>query len=182
MNRLTVLVRAGLIVCLCSASSPAAAQEAPPATPAPGGLEEQVAQLNHSLDRIASMLEQVLDVQQADLLMKRLQLLQARLAPGERDLTRAVEDYSDREEESVALRDRWKAMEAQIREEEKAGDPDAARDLEMIRLDFEAQTASVQRRLDAAYLRVQELENGLAASREDIAILEELLDERLGLR
>ena len=175
------MMRARLGLCLLLASvSPqvAGAQEEPISRE--DLLVQELAGIRQSLTYISTLLDSVLQQQGIDVLMKRLQLKESRIAPLEREL-RAVRD--DREalgEEVKRMRvmlEDWE-REAQDRDPSLPEDEDMNRELLRLRRNIEF----MEEREATLYLRIIELDNDLSRSRSDIRILEESVDEQLGLR
>jgi hypothetical protein len=158
------------------AATPAAEPEPEPT------LQEEVARLNASLERIVQRMDEFLGGQQADLLMKRLEIHQSRLAPTEALLERSRRMLEDIGEELEIWKSRHAIMENDWEEQERSGNPPSDAEKERMNMEFQSHYDLLLSRQEAEYRRSQELENDLAASREDMAILEEMLDEKLGLR
>ena len=153
------------------------AATAPSAEPNVDGLQQELAGMRRSLDDIALLLAATLDQQQVAVLMTRMELKQRRMAPLEQLLQRTRDDRDGLRQE----RERMADMREIIREQ--AGDSEE--EAEAMRSDMEHARRALERmddRLATLDQRVIELEDDLARNLDDIAILEEMVDERLELR
>jgi len=136
-----------------------------------------------SLQEITILLAAALEHQELSVLMSRIELKQRRLQPLETALLNARKERRGMTEEEAHHADMLEMFEDQAGTH--ANDPEA-----MEREDLMKQEASRSRKrldrlaslIDALDLRIIELEDDLARNEDDIAILEELIDERLGLR
>lgn len=174
--------RAMWIVALAAAAvlPPALAQEEPPA---PGRtLQQEMAEVNRTLREIVDLMRLSLERHELDVLIRRLELYSRSLAPREQELRRAQANKESVEQEL----ERMEAFMAQL-EEEMARDaetgleaPDSG--LERQRADFETHQKLLKDRRWNLEQRIIELENDLTDRRRQIEALEEVVDERLGLR
>lgn len=155
-------------------------QEAIPGTEST--VVDELTQLNGSLTRLVEMMEEFLEGQEADLLMKRLEILQRRLLPTQDELQRTRRNYESTVEEIDALQTRYELFQKSIEEEEVAGQAPSERTHAIVTMEYESQIQSLTGRRDRLWLQLDALEQRVAWSRDNIANLEALLDEKLGLR
>ena len=153
------------------------AQSEMPAVETPA-LTEDVAGIRQALDRLVELLETVQRNQRVDLLLKRIELRERRLAPLQKRLAAAQGDVEGSQAERVRMRAMKEQQERQIDESVRAGretDDIARRMLQEI----EQVEAAMEARLDDAEARVRRFEDELADGREEIEILDEILLELL---
>lgn len=171
--------------------APRQQEAAPPEAAAGGGheagmadaLQRELAGMRLSLQEITILLAAALEHQELSVLMSRIELKQRRLQPLETALLNARKERRGMTEEEAHHADMLEMFEDQAGTH--ANDPEA-----MEREDLMKREASRSRKrldrlaslIDALDLRIIELEDDLARNEDDIAILEELIDERLGLR
>jgi chromosome segregation ATPase len=163
-------------------STARAAAASTPAAETAAVLVQEMARLNRSLEEISGLLSLLLDGQEVDILMKRMQFK-------ERQLARLESEMKSRRSESEHLQDEIKQLEAYREEIEMAAENRVQGGLdtpdpedERIRRQIEAERERVTERSDSVYRQVVELENEVSELREEYEILEEMLDERLELR
>ncbi len=171
-----------LSAALAFASLPLAAQPPAPPPPAAGeqSLEQQMAELNRSVKTLVELLRVYLARQETDVLLQRIALGHRKLAPMETELR----ELRSKEQ---ALDDERAQYETMLTEfEERAGndseDGFSEEDLAQMRQHFELQMKLTKDKRWKLEQRILELENRLEVERQDIDALEELVDERLGLR
>ncbi len=148
-------------------------------TPAPE-LGADVAGIRSALDRLVVLMETVQHQQRVDLVLKRIELRERRLAPLEQRLQDAHSDVETMEGELVQMRAMREQFEAQLDELSKTRDMDE-NERNQIR-EFERVEAAIEARTDEAQLRVRRYEDELADGREEIEILDEMLLELLDLK
>jgi peptidoglycan hydrolase CwlO-like protein len=159
---------------------------APATTQGPAGtgdevsrLVEQLEGLNRSLGHLVVLMERSLDNQQVDQLLKRINLRDSRLAPLESELRRAEREVEEHETWVAHMKTELEETEERLREATRTGnEPDAvsAREMvEQIRSIIEGQ----EKQRDTLHERVRRLEDELADGRDELAVLEEMLRERL---
>ena len=145
-----------LAFCACWVGPVAARQD--PGTGQAAALLEQVTGVNRSLERLVNLLEDSLDRQQIDLLLKRIELRERRLAPLEAQLHRAENRLSNAEDEVARMTRMLEEQEKNMRERIRNG----------------ADPATVPERGMLEEIKMHlEVENG------QIEQLDELLEERL---
>jgi len=167
-------ILAGLcLVVLAIAVSPARAQDAS------GQLAEDVAGINRSLERMANLLETLIGNQQVDILLKRIELKERRLAPLESDLRRAERALIDIESRVKRLNEEREELDDAVDEEVRAGVDSEGSEARRMRDQLERVVEMEAGRVEEYRRRVLHLEDQLAEGREEIAILDEQLMELL---
>jgi hypothetical protein len=148
------------------------------AQPAPGEtLVEQVAGLNRSMQRLVTLLERSLDQQEADLLLKRIDLRERRLAPLERELRSTKSGLLNDEAEMARVREMLEQQQDTLQREIREGTDRPNSDTRRLIADLELAVKTESDRHEALRRRVRELEDELAEGRERIEILEEFLQQ-----
>jgi chromosome segregation ATPase len=157
--------------------APVAAQQQAVAGDQTARLVQEVAGLNRSLDHMVAMLEQVMSNQKVDLLLKRIEIKERRLAPMASDLRSMESEYDNRKTEIKRLREFIKQQEEMLADELRQGiDPtDSEARLYLDDLNREIQVEGT--RLEELTLRIRRLQDEIADEREEIAILDEQLSE-----
>jgi chromosome segregation ATPase len=172
MNRKLIL--AGLcVLILAAASLPARAQEDA------AQMAEDVAGLNRSLERMVVLLESLIGNQQVDILLKRIELKERRLAPLESELRRAERAMIDVEARLKRMQEEAEEMVDVIADEVRAGIDREGSDSRRTKDQLERVINAESSRVDEMRRRVQQLENELASGRDEIVILDEQLLELL---
>jgi chromosome segregation ATPase len=145
-----------------------------------GKLLEHLAGIDRSLQEISVLLTSILDHQQLDVLLSRMQLKERSQVPLQDELNRARADRDGLSAEInrlQAIRQEWE----RARNAATPGDPvNESEAREMRRLFSELER--LEEREAVLIQRVIELEDDLARRRDDIRTLEEMVDARLGLR
>jgi septal ring factor EnvC (AmiA/AmiB activator) len=140
---------------------------------------DDMAGINRSLERMVVLLETLIGNQQVDILLKRIELQERRLAPLESGLRRAERAMIDVEARLERMKEEREAMEDVIAEEVRDGidkdDSDARRMRDQLDRVLESESA----RVEEMRRRVLRLEDELADGREEIVILDEQLRELL---
>ena len=140
-------------------------------------LGEDVAGIRQALDRLVVLLETVQDHQRVDLLLKRIELRERRLAQLERRLRSAQSDVEGLEDELVQMRAMKDQEKAELDELSRTREID---DGDRLRLKgIERAEVGVEARLVEARIRVRKSEDELADGREEIENLDEMLLELL---
>lgn len=147
-------------------------------TPAAGQAErlvEEVAGLNRNLDRLVLLMEQAMDYQRVDLLIKRIELGERRMLPVAEDLRSARREVEDVETDIKRYDEMLEHHEATLRDEIRRG-VDAPDSPTRQMLDELRRVAEVEgARLDHVRDRVHRLEDELAEGRKELIILDEQL-------
>jgi hypothetical protein len=167
-----------LVALLLPLSAAAAWAEGEDAATAPD-IAEQLEGIRGELKTIARLLGAVEGHQRVGALIARIGLKQQRLASIEGRLRSTRDEQESLEQEIerlTAIEQSWtegldEALDDGLSEDERRG-------LEMMR----QEKKSVENRVETLRLRVVELENDLMRAQEDVLALEEIVDERLGLR
>ncbi len=151
----------------------------PAETPTPE-LGADVAGIRTALDRLVVLMETVQHQQRVDLVLKRIELRERRLAPLERRLQGAQSDVETMEGELVQMKAMREQYETQVDEMSKTRELNEGERLQV--REFERVEAAIEARVDEARLRVRRYEDELADGREEIEILDEMLLELLDLK
>ena len=140
-------------------------------------MQRELAGMRRSLHEITILLAAALDHQELSVLMSRMELKQRRLQPLEAALDSARKERQGLTDEASHLAD----MLEMFREEagENSTDTEALQG-EILR--GRKRQDRLAERVAALDLRIIELEDDLARNEEDIIMLEEMVDARLGLR
>jgi chromosome segregation ATPase len=191
MNRLIACLATGLIL-LGPGSWSMAQQEAPssgptddsssPSAGASAALLQEMTRLNQSLEEISGLLVLLLDGQEVDILMKRMQFKERRLAQVESELRSRRSEYENLQEEIKQMEGYREEMEIEAANRDQGGLDSTNSEDERIRRQIEAEMERITERSESIYRQVAELENRVGELREEYEILEEMLDERLELR
>jgi hypothetical protein len=118
MKRTWIVAVLGVLA-LAFAVQPTVPQQ--PAAETEARMLEEVAGVHDSLDRLVGMLTELLDNQQVDLVLKRIDLKQRRLAPLERDLRSMEESLAGRKMEVRELRQMLEETEDRIQDQVREG-------------------------------------------------------------
>ena len=156
----------------------AVAQTPPAPQPAPEMLEE-VAGINRSLARLVDMLETIRDNQKVDLLLKRIELKERRLAPLETRLRDAESRCEGIQREIDDMETMRAQIEEEIAEEVRSGRDEMTRDSQLMLREFGVRVEYLEASLERATTQKREHEDDLALQRKEIAILDEMLEEFL---
>jgi hypothetical protein len=181
MTNKRIVCAAALLAATTLAVAPAALPEQSQADQSPD-LAKEIRDLNRSIQDIASLLREQLKKQQADVLMKRMEISGRALSELEQELRGAV---AERNSLSDGLKEVQARMD-QLKDEATLGSPAGSRPPDPGLIHEGAELALrerlVKERLAAAEQRVSELENDVAKRRDEIKGWEELVDTQLGLR
>jgi len=142
-------------------------------------IAEDVQGIHQALNRLVVLLEEVQQQQHVELLLKRIELKERRLAPLERHLRSAENDVVGLEDELKHIEVMRTQSEQEIDDEIRSGkdDPDSE---SRQRLDaLERIVEPLNARLDEARMRVRRAEDDLLDGREEIELLDEMLMELL---
>ena len=145
-------------------------------------LAQGVRDLNRTMQEIASLLREQLKKQQADVLMKRMEISGRALSTQEQELRGVVAERG-------TITDGLKEIQArieQLKDDDGREAPPGVRrpenGLARERFELELREKLLKDRLAASDQRVIELENDVARRRDEIKAWEELIDAQLGLR
>ena len=172
MNRNWTL--AGLCLALIAiAAMPAGAQE--PSEK----LAEDIAGIDRSLERMAVLLETLIGNQQIDILLKRIELKERRLAPLESELRRAERALIDIESRVKRMNEEREELEDVVDEEIRDGVDQAGSEARRMQEQLARVVEMETGRVEEYRRRVIRLEDQLAEGRDEILILDEQLMELL---
>jgi chromosome segregation ATPase len=150
--------------------------------PAGSQQENQVndlAGINRSLERMVVLLETMIDNQDTDILLRRIELKERRLIPLESELRRAERSLLDMQSRLKMIQEELEQQEEQLSEEMRQGidpqDSDARRAREQMERILETENS----RAEEFERRVRMLQDELAEGQDEIAILDEQLQELL---
>lgn len=170
---LIVLIPVALIAAI--SVPPSTGQDAPGDTP--GRVAGELAGIQRSLDDLVALLATMRRNQDADLILKRIEMHERRLAPLEARL-----ETNGREQlnatDSMRNVEEWKSQnEERILEIEREGREEVPLQMRQEIRMAEQQREQEEERLERLRQRQIELENALADRRDDVEILEDLLRE-----
>lgn len=169
--RMTSLVGCVLLLALTGL---AGAQESPPAE---ASVQDQLAQLNSTMQEIVNLLKQQIDGQETSLLIKRFELSDRALVAKKERLRKNRSEAASLETEEGSLASMLETMGKELTE---AAENDAS---QLWQLDqMEQRLKSLARRRQDLARELIELENEISTEEEDMEVLEATLDARLGLR
>lgn len=174
MKKSTVLIAvfaAAVVTSYLTAQEPA---------PAETTLLDEARQMNKTLAQISKLLQKHVEAQDTDLLIKRFELSGRSLIPQKERLREARESVADLDPEEANLLGVLEAREEELARKGVDAESEPFHDM---------QTDQMERRIEAIGKRRQSLareimvlENEVAAQEEDLALLEDAIDSRLGLR
>lgn len=180
-RKATVLILAFLAAAI---SLPAAPPAEEPPVPDPATLHGQVAMLNETMSGMTAILEEFLQRQQADLLMKRIQIAARGLTELENRVSKSREEIDSLTRDRTRLTDEIARIEAALDEDQESqpGMPNTAQERREVKAQMERELRFISDRLISAENRLIDLENQLADRLDDLAAWEELVDKALGLK
>lgn len=156
----------------------AGAAEAPPAV---DQVAHELAGIRTALDTLVTLAGRTSSNDHTQLLMRRLEVAVARLAPDEQALNRQrekVEDATEAVDQYKSMREVW---EAQMTDEGEAGERMSESERRRQLESFEAQLEQMEQRRFKAEQRLLTLDANLEQKRVLIGALEAEIDRRLGL-
>jgi len=163
-----------------SGARPAYGQAADPA--APGDRIPETPSVSRSLAEISATLKQLLDRQDLDLLVKRIDLKSRRIASLEGQLRGARDERDSLEEARSQIRLHLEQLTEQLDLElAKPGEGDSSA-FKAQKEEMELRSRQLGDRMDALDLRMAELQSLLSVREDEIEGLEDALDRRMGLR
>ena len=149
------------------------------------GLEREVQELNSTLGELVELLRRQLESSNAAVLMQRVQLMTARMAPVEEELRTARAEQQSQQNALDDLELSTTSLEADLDrqvEEERITAEEARGILEQQKQVIDQRREQVESRLWEATQRVIDLEQRLKARRTEIETWEGEIDRALGLR
>ena len=171
-----------LVICsvlLVHASGHAVAQDRSASAPQAAALAGRLDELSENLGEIARSLRALLDNQDKLLLLRRIELAERRLEPLGSEVRRAASAVRNHEEEIAHIEQVRESFEREIDEAVRSGaDPQQLSQRGELQ-NLESMIALQQQLLENARRSVIEAENDLARGRNEIAILDEQLQELL---
>jgi len=172
-NRWMAVAACGLLLALWTTVP--GAQDAQPEAP-DSDLVVEVQNLNRSVGQLVSLLETAVSHQHIDLVLKRLQLKERRIAPLRDRVESAESAVNNREDELRRIKMMLEEHEETARERLRAGeepDPEAQQMVDSL----EPHVRILQRELEEYQLRLRTAEDDLARRLEEIEDLDEMLEE-----
>ena len=176
------MVRSAVLVTWFALSLSTPSVQAQEPASEPPGLQQEVARLNGTMKEIVRLLEKQIEGQETDLLIRRSQLSNRSLGPAKERLRQARVDLTRLDDEETSYAQAMEMYESERPQLRDATDPEEARRMA-------AQVEQMKERLEVLETRRQELkreiaelENGVLSREQDMRLLEELIDARLGLR
>lgn len=169
-----VTLAAGTAVAVLAAQG-ALADPAPAAPSATSALEQEIAGIHRTLDRLVALLETVRDNQRVDLLLKRIELKERRLAPLENRWQSALDRIESLQSEATGVESRRAELEDTLNLEIRAGQDHPESDTRQMLQQLVAALKALEGQLAEARARARSLEDELAGSRKQIAALDEQL-------
>lgn len=145
-------------------------------------LAQGVLDLNRSVQEIAALLREQLKKQQADVLMKRMEISGRALSTQEQELRSAVAARSTITDALREIQARIEQLKDVVGREAPGGVRRPENELSREGSELDLREKLLKDRLAAAEQRVIELENDVAKRRDEIKLWEELVDAQLGLR
>lgn len=167
---------------ILEAGSSAKAQTATPSSPSPNGsLEQEVRQLNRSVQELVALLRDYLSHQDVDLLLKRVEIGLQKIAPLDQELKDLRVQKAADEESLNQMRIAMTMF--QTLEQDGAGS-EASEDTAQIaqKVQLEAEVKRLRRRISETEQRIVEVEGKLTQEQRDLQQWETLIDRRLGQR
>ena len=135
--------------------------------------------IHQALNRMVVLLEEAQQQQHVELLLKRIELKERRLAPLEGRLRSAEDQVAGLEDELRHIEVMRNEAEQEIDDEIRTGVDDPQSETRQMLDTLERMVEPMNARLDEAGLRVRRAEDDLLDGREEIEILDELLMELL---
>lgn len=142
--------------------------------------QQELIQLDRSLQELVSLLREVLARQEVDLLFRRVELGLQKMDP----LNQELESLRARKAADDARLSQLRTVMAafQASDTQEGASPEASEEGEIQRMQLEAEVAQLKRRVSEADQRIVELENALAEEQRGLREWEAEIDRRLGRR
>lgn len=176
MKKILIVV-VPIVLILTISTSPATSQDAP--TTAPEQVVRQLAGIQESLDDLVAVLATMRRNQDAEVMLRRIEMHERRLAPLSGQLERNIREQLDARSSLSNIEDWRSQTEERIFEIERDGREEISQDLRQELRMAEQGLKRDRERLETLQLQQIELENALADRRDDVEILEDLLLELL---
>ena len=139
----------------------------------------EIAGLNRSLDQLVVLLRAGLAHQKIDVLLKRIELKERRMAPLERRLGNVQDEILAIHSDLARFETMKERAEEELLDREREGNEGAMNESRYMIHELEQAIVSERAKLEELERRVPLLENELADGRDEIAILDEMLAELL---
>jgi chromosome segregation ATPase len=150
------------------------------AADAPGQrLVQEVAGLNRSVQQMVNMLSAHLDYQQVELLLKRIELKERRIAPIAGDLREVEHAVFDAKNQLMHMQEMLRDEEDRLKNEIRDGVDQPESETRLMIEQYERAIEADTARLDGLERRMRRLEDELADGRDEIEILDDTLQELL---
>lgn len=169
-----------LVMALAAASLVTSDLIAQEPAPAETTLLEEATQLNRTLAQIASLLQKHVESQDSELLIKRIELSGRRLIPMKERLRKANTELADLESQEADIVGMLEAQKEEMARDGGAAEADPYQVMSMEQM--ERRVEAIPGKTQELAREIMELENDVAVHEEDLKILEEVIDARLGLR
>jgi len=147
----------------------------------PDGVARELAGIRASLDRLAGLLQDARAGQRAQLLLRRIERREVRLATLEARLRSLQGDKASDEEQLAQIVMYRTSMDDEIRAARDRGELVPAEQSETMILQIETEEKSLKDRIERSAARIRDLEDQIAEGREAIEDLDLRLEEILAL-
>ena len=178
MRKRSIPCLVGLLLWMAWTPAPRAAEPSP-ADEGSAGLIAEVAGLNRSLDQLVKLLRSGVAHQKIDVMLRRIELKERRMAPLEGRLRGTQDSILNLRSEVARFEQMKEHAEEELIDQEREGNEGAVNQSRYMIHELEQALVSEGAKLEDLQLRVVQLENELADGRNEIAILDEMLDELL---
>jgi chromosome segregation ATPase len=168
---------------ILTAGSAARAQTTTPSSPSPSGsLEQEVRQLNQSVQELVALLRAYFAHRDVDLLLRRVEIGLQKIGPLNQELTSLrAQNFAD-EEQLGKNRSALTAIQTREAEDGTSPDPQVTTDDATRKVQLEAEIKRLRRRISETEQRIVEVENELAEGQRNLQQWEALIDRLLGQR
>jgi len=142
-------------------------------------LARELARLNRSLDRIVGLMEDVASYDRIELVLRRIDLKERRLAPLEAQMRRVDSEMFDHKSEMKRMGQMVEEHEDRLDDEIREGTDRPNSDTRQYLHQLRQAVAGITARYEELQLRQRRLEDELADGRDEIALLDDALGEML---
>ena len=143
-------------------------------------LLDEVSGLNHSLERLVTLVDTLVAQQETDILLKRIDMKSRRLIPLEEALRAAREDLTETDADLVKVTADVDRLESTLRDHTRDGKEGMAEMFRQALLQERPRLEALETRRAQIESRVRDLEAQIARHQGDLDDLDDLLAERLG--
>jgi hypothetical protein len=164
-----------LLAVVALAVAPVAALAQPSSPPPPAAEAAELARINASLREVLSLLRQQSEVQSTELLMKRVQLAESRLAESNNRLRAATAERRALETAKASLEGRIELIAARMAQSTTEGSPE----IEAMSRQVIVEQRRIQQRLSALAEETGKLESEVSSQSADLASWQDALDRAL---